>query len=268
MSTDALEKIKSNRSVLRKLTTLVNKVEVKLHSGEEIDESELHEDYEIILDRAKSLKILDQDIENFISVDSMEKEITASEEYQEKCLRLSKRISRYLEKRTPYLDVQGILRISSRFNEAKFHSHEINPIIIPKESKFTELIVKEKHLRLLHVVVTLTLSQIRRKYWIPQGRQLIRKIINRCLACKKYSVKPADQLSGQLPRDRISQLLPFTVIGVDFTGPVYVKLGNDTEKSYIAFFTCAVTRAVHIELVSGLSSRKFILALRRFLSRR
>ncbi|PRD24902.1 UNVERIFIED_CONTAM: hypothetical protein NCL1_42452 [Trichonephila clavipes] len=85
MSTDALEKIKSKRSVLRKLTTLVNKVEVKLHSGEEIDESELHEDYEIILDRAKN---------------SMEKEITASEEYQEKCLRLSKRISRYLEKRT------------------------------------------------------------------------------------------------------------------------------------------------------------------------
>ncbi|GFV81199.1 hypothetical protein TNCV_4772281 [Trichonephila clavipes] len=64
----------------------------------------------------------------------------------------------------------------------KFHSHEINPIIIPKECKFTELIVKEKHLRLLHGGVTLTLSQIRRKYWIPQGRQLIQKIINRCLA--------------------------------------------------------------------------------------
>ncbi|GFR24658.1 transposable element Tcb2 transposase [Trichonephila clavata] len=101
-------------------------------------------------------------------------------------------------------------------------------------------------------------------YWIPQ---LIRKI-NRCLACKKYSVKSADQLSGQLPRDRISESPPFTVIGVDFTGPVYVKLGNDTEKSYIALYTCAVTRAVHIELMTGLSTRKFILALRRFLSRR
>ncbi|GFX90187.1 integrase catalytic domain-containing protein [Trichonephila clavipes] len=166
-----------------------------------------------------------------------------------------------------YLDVQSILRISSRINEAKFHSHEINPIITPKESKFTELIVKEKHLRLLHGGVTLTLSQIRRKYWIPQGRQLIRKIINRCLACKKYSFKPADQLSGQLPCDRISQSLPFTVIGVDFTGLVYVKLGNNTEKSYIALFMCAVTRAVQIELVSGLSTRKFILALRCFLSR-
>ncbi|GFQ65428.1 transposable element Tcb2 transposase [Trichonephila clavata] len=149
----------------------------------------------------------------------------------------------------PYLDDQDILRISSRFNESKFHSNEKNPIIVPKESKFAVLIVKEKHLRLLHGGVTLTLSQIRRKYWIPQGRQLIRKIINKCLACKKYSVKSADQLSGQLPRDRISESPPLTVIGVDFTGPVYVKLGNDTEKSYIALFTCAVTRAVYIELV-------------------
>ncbi|GFQ73831.1 integrase catalytic domain-containing protein [Trichonephila clavata] len=140
---------------------------------------------------------------------------------------------------------QGILRISSRFNEAKFHSNEKNPIIVPKESKFAVLIVKEKHLRLLHGGDTLTLSQIRRKYWIPQGRQPIRKIINKC---KKYSVKSADQLCGQLPCDRISESPPFTVIGVNFTGPVYVKLGNDTEKSYIALFTCAVTRAVHIEL--------------------
>ncbi|GFQ93944.1 uncharacterized protein TNCT_240851 [Trichonephila clavata] len=91
----------------------------------------------------------------------------------------------------PYLDDQGILRINSRFNESKFHSNEKNPIIIPKESKFAVLIVKEKHLRLLHGGVTLTLSQIRRKYWIPQAIQLIRKIINKCLACKKYSVKSA-----------------------------------------------------------------------------
>ncbi|GFR02854.1 integrase catalytic domain-containing protein [Trichonephila clavata] len=168
----------------------------------------------------------------------------------------------------PYIvDDQGILRINSRINEAKFRSNEKNPIIVPKESKFAELIVKEKHLRLLHGGVTVTLSQIRRKYWIPQEGQPIRKIIIRCLAYKKYSVKPADQFSGQLPRDRILESPPFTVIGVDLTGPVYVKLGNEVEKSYIALFTCAVTIAVHIELVSGLSTRKFILALRHFLSR-
>ncbi|GFR31209.1 hypothetical protein TNCT_353181 [Trichonephila clavata] len=49
------------------------------------------------------------------------------------------------------------------------------------------------------------LDVIKEKFWIPQGRQLIRKIINRCLACEKYSVKPGDQLSGQLSRDRISE---------------------------------------------------------------
>ncbi|GFS78421.1 integrase catalytic domain-containing protein [Trichonephila clavipes] len=36
-------------------------------------------------------------------------------------------------------------------------------------------------------------------------------MIRICLVCKKYSAKPADQLSGQLPRDRITQSPPFQI---------------------------------------------------------
>ncbi|GFT64624.1 integrase catalytic domain-containing protein [Trichonephila clavipes] len=54
-------------------------------------------------------------------------------------------------------------------------------------------------------------------YWIPKGRQLVKTIIRICLVCKKYSAKPADQLSGQLPRDRITQSPPFQIVGIDFT---------------------------------------------------
>ncbi|GFV73680.1 integrase catalytic domain-containing protein, partial [Trichonephila clavipes] len=47
----------------------------------------------------------------------------------------------------------------------------------------------------------------------------------------------ADQLSGQLPRDRITQSPPFQSVGIDFT----------------------VTRAVHLELVSDMSTKCFYL---------
>ncbi|GFY27232.1 phosphatidylinositol-glycan biosynthesis class W protein [Trichonephila clavipes] len=116
--------------------------------------------------------------------------------------------------------------------------------------------------------VSATLTQLRKKYWIPKGRQLVKTMIRICFVCKKYSAKPADQLSGQLPRDRITQSPPFQVVGIDFTGAILVKDNQGTRKSYVSLFTCAVTRAVHLELVSDMSTKCFLLALRRFLARR
>ncbi|GFY13555.1 integrase catalytic domain-containing protein [Trichonephila clavipes] len=116
--------------------------------------------------------------------------------------------------------------------------------------------------------VSVTLTQLRKKYWIPKGRQLVKTMIRICLVCKKYSAKPADQLSGQLPRDRITQSPPFQIVGIDFTGAILVKDNQETRKSYVSLFTCAVTRAVHLELVSDMSTKCFLLALRRFLTRR
>ncbi|GFY41450.1 integrase catalytic domain-containing protein [Trichonephila inaurata madagascariensis] len=69
-----------------------------------------------------------------------------------------------------------------------------------------------------------------------------------------------------LSRDRIEQSPPFTVTGLDFAGPIYVK--NSKEKFYILLCTCAVTRALHLELVTSLTTETFLLAFRIFISRR
>ncbi|GFX07394.1 integrase catalytic domain-containing protein [Trichonephila clavipes] len=53
--------------------------------------------------------------------------------------------------------------------------------------------------------------------------------------------------------------------GIDIAGPLFLKTG---EKVWITLFTCAVYRALHIELVNALSSDAFLLALRRFIARR
>jgi hypothetical protein len=69
-----------------------------------------------------------------------------------------------------------------------------------------------------------------------------------------------------LPADRIVPAPPFTNVGLDFAGPLYLK--NRGEKAYICLFTCAVTRAVHLELVSNMTTELFLLALRRMVARR
>ncbi|GFW90490.1 integrase catalytic domain-containing protein [Trichonephila clavipes] len=178
------------------------------------------------------------------------------------------RSSSEIKSLVPYLDENNLLRLTGRLLEADLCFGEKHPVILPRRCKFTELLVIREHERIGHCGVSATLTQLRKKYWIPKGRQLVKTMIRICLVCKKYSAKPADQLSGQLPRDRITQSPPFQVVGIDFTGAVLVKGNQGTRKSYVSLFTCAVTRAVHLELVSDMSTKCFLLALRRFLARR
>ncbi|XP_058827829.1 uncharacterized protein LOC131687754 [Topomyia yanbarensis] len=76
---------------------------------------------------------------------------------------------------------------------------------------------------------------------------------------------------GQLPLHRVAASRPFAISGVDYAGPVYLKPVHKraaATKAYISIFVCFCTKAVHIELVSDLSTQGFLSALRRFIARR
>jgi hypothetical protein len=75
------------------------------------------------------------------------------------------------------------------------------------------------------------------------------------------------QIEAPLPSDHVKPSKPFAVTGIDFAGPLYVKVGSDTHKAYITLFTCAITRAVHFELCTDMSMDKFLMALQRFIGR-
>lgn len=113
-----------------------------------------------------------------------------------------------------------------------------------------------------------TLAKIRSRFWILKGRQIVQKNLKKCLVCKKYFAKPAEQLTSQLPADRVAQTPPFFTCGIDFAGPIYVKISEGTQKSYIVLFTCATTRALNLELVPNMTTESFIFAFKRFISRR
>ena len=68
--------------------------------------------------------------------------------------------------------------------------------------------------------------------------------------------------------ERTQMTQPFQVTGVDFTGALYVRRPEGEMKVYVCLFTCAVTRAVYLEVVTNLSVETFLLALKRFSGRR
>ena len=53
-----------------------------------------------------------------------------------------------------------------------------------------------------------------------------------------------------------------------FTGALNVRDMGKENKVYVCLFTCAVTRAVHLEIVTNLTTENFLLAFRRFSSRK
>ena len=74
----------------------------------------------------------------------------------------------------------------------------------------------------------------------------------------------------ELPSFRVDEAPPFSNVGIDMAGPLLVKANDkgDTYKAYVCLFTCAATRAVHLELVTSLSVETFICVFRRFCTRR
>ena len=77
-----------------------------------------------------------------------------------------------------------------------------------------------------------------------------------------------------LPICQVTEDPPFTHIGLNFAGPLYIEIKNtedevkESQKFYVCLFMCAFTQAVHLELTQALSVKSFLLVFWRFSSRR
>ncbi|UYV65901.1 hypothetical protein LAZ67_3005848 [Cordylochernes scorpioides] len=109
------------------------------------------------------------------------------------------------------------------------------------------------------------MNKLREKYWIVKARQTIKKIVRRCVTCRRFSAKPVVVEDAPLPATRVHNAKVFEVVGIDLAGPLYLK---DQTKTWVVLFTCAVYRCVHLELVISLSTEDFLMALERFIKRR
>lgn len=109
-------------------------------------------------------------------------------------------------------------------------------------------------------------------YHIPQLKHLLRKLSHTCVTCQRIYSKTAKQLMGELPATRTTPSRPFSEVGLDFAGPMTIKRGNPRKptlvKLYLCVFVCFSSRAIHLEVVSDLSTPAFLAALTRFVARR
>ena len=123
------------------------------------------------------------------------------------------------------------------------------------------------HEQIIHGGVQATKPKVTERFSIPRLRTLVKSVPYKCSTCKRINAKGlSSPLAPMLPKFRDEFSNPFAITGVDFAGLLHFKVSKTkTEKAYIALFTCAATRAVHLE---NLTANCFKRALKEFVARR
>ncbi|XP_065088007.1 uncharacterized protein LOC135709538 [Ochlerotatus camptorhynchus] len=175
-----------------------------------------------------------------------------------------------LYKLSPFMDQLGVIRMGSRIGAAPFAPYEAKyPIILPKKHPITFLLTDSYHQRLLHANNETVFNDMRQRFYIPALRRLVRKVAAECQRCKNSKAIPRIPRMAPLPRARLTPFVkPFSYVGIDYFGPMLVKVGRSQVKRWVALFTCLTIRAVHMEVVHTLSAQSCIMAFRRFVARR
>ena len=170
-----------------------------------------------------------------------------------------------------YTDEKGIMRCKGRLSNSELPYDTKYPIYIPKGSHLAKLIVIESHENVFHQKERATLTEVRSNNWIPQCRRLVRNLVPKCQLCLKFesldlSLPPAPSL----PSYRVEISPPFTNVGFDHMGPLWVyDLFNrdETHKVYVALYTCCSTRMLHLELQPALDAPACIRSFKRTFAR-
>lgn len=173
---------------------------------------------------------------------------------------------------TPFLDAKGILRVGGRLGQSNESENIKHPILLPHNSPLSKLLIADAHTETLHGGERLMLNYLRAVYYIVGVKNLIKNCVNKCIPCVRNRANTQRQLMGSLPPVRTTPTKAFLRSGVDYAGPIQLRTskgrGHKSYKGYICLFVCMVTRAVHIDVVSEMTSRGFLETFKRFIARR
>lgn len=185
----------------------------------------------------------------------------------------------------PFIDQKGLIHVGGRLENMEATYEYKHQIFVPPESAIGKLLIRNAHLRTLHGGNSVTKAFIRQRFWVPRIGMAIRTFTHRYPTCIRYRKQAGEQLMGQLPSVRVTMAEPFSRVGVDFAGPFKLKKSTGkslplrqaalvpyreppTVKGWIVVYVCLVTRAIHLDVVQGLTVEDFLETFAKMTSRR
>ncbi|XP_055912671.1 uncharacterized protein LOC129946466 [Eupeodes corollae] len=182
------------------------------------------------------------------------------------------KIYKQLQSLNAFIDTIGIMRVGDRLQNSLLPYEAQHPILLNNSHHFTRLVAKDAHKNTLHGGIQQMIAYIRQRFWIGQIRRSVKYQLHHCTTCYRQKAEEMQQLMGNLPAARVRMARPFCHTGVDYAGPIEIKAwkarGSKILRVYFAVFICLTTKAIHLEVVSDLTTQTFLAAFRRFTARR
>ncbi|KXJ08918.1 hypothetical protein AC249_AIPGENE15250 [Exaiptasia diaphana] len=132
------------------------------------------------------------------------------------------------------LNEDGLIVARGRLEHSNIQKESREPILIAKSQLIT-LLIQSVHNRQLHAGIGGTVVALRRRFWLPSARQVVKSILRKCVNCRYQESKPyLLPPSPPLPDFRLNSTRPFQVVGIDFTGHLTVKTNEDEEMVFFS----------------------------------
>jgi len=124
----------------------------------------------------------------------------------------------------PFIDKEVLFRVGGRLQQSTLPYQTMHQMILLSNHHFTQLVVTAEHIRLHHAGPQLLIASLRERYWIPRMRNLVKTVIHQCITCYRFKAQATQHLLGELPSTRIQPSRPFLTTGVDYAGPISLRL--------------------------------------------
>uniref|UniRef100_A0A182WI52 CCHC-type domain-containing protein n=1 Tax=Anopheles minimus TaxID=112268 RepID=A0A182WI52_9DIPT len=127
----------------------------------------------------------------------------------------------------PFVSSDNLIRIGGRISRSNQPYDVKHQILLTASHPLSVLLVRHLHEKHLHAAPQLLLTILRQRYWLIGARSLAKRICHECVTCCRARPRLLEQFMAELPRTRVNPSRPFSIVGVDYWGPIInIEIGQ------------------------------------------
>ena len=174
----------------------------------------------------------------------------------------SKNIPNLVTQLNLYPDNDGILRVNNKGRGDINKFNDRFPILLPKTSPLTTLIIRDTHEDLEHIGCYTLLAELRKQYYIPHYFSAVKTVLKACVICKRNNNRTIKLNQSPYREMRLApDEKPFSNCYLDYTGSYDVrKEDGSVTKYYLLILSCMWSRAIEIKICTDASTDEFLRA--------